>query len=67
MMDDPQKIADLKVLAIMAARLAGRDPEEKVVVRIGDHVVFDDVAWRYPDFVSRAGAAYELLHKGQGF
>ena len=60
-MNEEQKFADLKTLARMAARLAGRDPDERVVIKVGDVVAFDDVAWRYPDFVQRAEAAYRLL------
>ena len=64
-METDGKFADIKLLARIAARLAGRDPDEHVVVRIGDAEVFDDVVWRYPDFVSRAEAAYRLLEGGQ--
>jgi hypothetical protein len=66
-MGQEQKIADLEMLARMAARLAGRDPDEHVEVRVGHDVVFDDVVWRYPDFVRRASAAYDLLHGGNAF
>ena len=60
-MDEQQKFADIKILARMAARLAGRDPEEHLTVKVGKSVVFDDIAWRYPDFTKRAEAAYQLL------
>jgi len=66
-MDDNQKFSDLETLARMAARAAGRDPDEHIEVRLGDVLAFSDVAWRYPDFLSRAEAAYELLHHGNGF
>ena len=60
-MVDVQKPADLETLARMAARLAGRDPDEHVRMALGDVVAFDDVMWRYPDFLARAEAAYALL------
>ena len=66
-MGQEQKIADLETLARMAARLAGRNPDEHVEVRVGDTVAFSDAAWRYPDFVRRASAAYDLLHGGISF
>jgi hypothetical protein len=65
-MDEQQKFADLKALARMAARLAGRDPDEHLVVKVGDTVAFEDFAWRYPDFTKRAEAAYQLLDSGSG-
>ena len=45
----------------MAARLAGRDPDECVCVKLGDMVAFADAMWRYPDFLQRAEAAYGAL------
>ena len=60
-MVDLQKPADLETLARMAARLAGRDPDEHARVALGDVVAFDDVMWRYPDFLARAEAAYAAL------
>jgi hypothetical protein len=60
-MYDGQKTADIEMLARMAARLAGRDPDVNVEIRLGQVVAFSDVAWRYPDFVARAEAAYALL------
>ena len=60
-MYDPQKTADIETLARMAARLAGRDPGVHVEIRLGQVVAFSDVAWRYPDFMARAEAAYALL------
>ena len=47
----------------MAARLAGRDPNEYIRLQLADVVAFDDLMWRYPDFVARAEAAYEVLSK----
>jgi hypothetical protein len=60
-MNEEQKFADLKALARMAARLAGRDPDEQVVIQIGEAAAFEDAVWRYPDFLNRAEAAYKLL------
>ena len=45
----------------MAARHAGRDPDEHLRLKLADVVAFDDVMWRYPDFVARAEAAYDAL------
>jgi hypothetical protein len=66
-MNADEKFADVKLLARMAARLAGRDPDEPIIVQVGDVVAFNDVAWRYPDFVKRAEAAYKTLEDGVGF
>ena len=60
-MYDAQKSADIETLARIAARLAGRDPDVHVEIRLGEVVAFSDVAWRYPDFIARAEAAYVLL------
>jgi hypothetical protein len=60
-MGDTERRANLEVLARMAAREAGRDPDERVQVVLGDTVAFDDVLWRYPDFLMRAEAAYAAL------
>jgi PAS domain S-box-containing protein len=51
----------LESLARMAAHLAGRNPDDHATIRFGDVVAFDDVMWRYPDFLARAEAAYRLL------
>jgi len=45
----------------MAARLAGRDPDEYLKMTLGEVTAFDDYIWRYPDFLNRAEAAYALL------
>jgi hypothetical protein len=66
-MDGNQKLTDLEALARMAARLAGRDPDKPVQIKLGDAVAFDDVAWRYPDFLIRAEAAYLILDRGRDF
>ena len=60
-MDAEEKFSDIKHLAQMAARLAGQNPDEPFVVKVGGEVAFDGVAWRYPDFIIRAEAAYDLL------
>ena len=62
-MSDEQRLADIETLARMAARLAGRDPNEYIRLQLADVVAFDDLMWRYPDFVARAEAAYEVLSK----
>ena len=48
----------LEVLAGMAARLAGRDPDQNIW-RLGEFVAFNGLMWRYPDFLARAEAACE--------
>ena len=62
---DPLKEADLEMLACIAARLAGRDPDRHLTIKYGSVVAFDDVAWRYPDFLARADAAYRILAADQ--
>src|SRR3954468_8543930 len=42
-MSDLDYSPDIEILARMAARLAGRDADQHVTIRIGDAVVFDDV------------------------
>lgn len=53
--------ADIEALARIAARLAGRDPDERLTIRLADVTAFNGAIWRYPDFVKRAEAAYEIL------
>jgi len=65
-MDDQKKFAGLKSLARMAARLAGRDPDERILVKDSDGVVFTDVAWRYPEYLKRAESAYDYLTRVSG-
>ena len=60
-MRDCNKSKDIEVLAKMAARLAGRDPDEHLRMELAEVVAFDDVLWRYPDFLTRAEAAYHVL------
>lgn len=56
-----ERLGDIEALARMAARLAGRDPDEHLTVRLAGVVAFDDQLWRYPDFLTRAETAYEVL------
>ena len=58
---DSLRAAHMESLARMAAHLAGRNPDDHATIRFGDVVAFDDVMWRYPDFLARAEAAYGLL------
>ena len=37
------KPADIEVLACLAARLAGQDPDRVTTIRLGEVVAFDDV------------------------
>jgi PAS domain S-box-containing protein len=55
------RTADIETLARMAARIAGRDPDQHVRIKFGEVVAFDDLVWRYPDFLLRGEAAYRLL------
>lgn len=52
---------DIEALARMAARLAGRNPDEHLLISLGDAIPFDGPMWRYPDFLARAEAAYQAL------
>ena len=60
-MGELQRCADIELLARMAARLAGRDPDEYITVELGKFIAFDGLVWRYPDFLARAEAAYGVL------
>ena len=62
-MNDQRKTEHIETLARVAAELAGRDPDELLRLKLGDVVAFDDVMWRYPDFLARAEAAYDVLSK----
>jgi hypothetical protein len=55
--------ADIEILARMAARHAGRDPDERVEMTLAGEAIFNGLIWRYPDFLTRAEAAYEALTK----
>ena len=56
-----QREGDIELLARIAARHAGRDPDEHLRMQLGGEIVFDDLLWRYPDFLQRAEAAFEIL------
>ena len=60
-MSDPQTAADIETLARMAARLAGRDPDEHLIIELAGARPFDGVMWRYHDFLRRAETAYSAL------
>ena len=55
------RTADIEALARIAARMAGQDPDDHATIKYGDFVAFNDTMWRYPDFVTRAEAAHEVL------
>lgn len=65
-MSETQRLADVESMARIAARLAGRDPDEHVSVVVGGVTVFHDVMWRYPDFLARAKEAYSVLARPTG-
>ena len=54
----------IETLARLAARIAGRNPEDQATIKIGEVMAFDDLIWRYPDFLTRAEAVYRLLDRG---
>ena len=58
---DELRMEAVETLARLAARTAGRDPDCVARIKLGDVLVFDDLMWRYPDFLARAEAAYRLL------
>ena len=55
------KATGIETLARLAAKLAGQDPDEHATIKLDKFVAFDDVLWRYPDFLTRAEAAYHVL------
>ena len=55
------RTADIEALARIAARMAGEDPDDHATIRYGDFIAFNDAMWRYPDFMIRAEAAYQVL------
>ena len=63
-MNSEQRVADIENLARMACILAGQDPDRHLKMQLASVVVFDDLLWRYPDFVKRAEAAYFVLQEG---
>jgi hypothetical protein len=56
-----ERSEDIEALARIAARLAGRDPDEHLTLKLADLVPFDGAMWSYPDFLMRAEAAYHAL------
>jgi hypothetical protein len=60
-MHHQQRLVDMEILARMAARLAGRDPDEFVKLEWGEVLAFEGPMWRYPDFLTRAERAYAVL------
>ena len=56
-----QRPVDIEVLARMAARLAGRNPDEHLTMSLGGVIPFDGPVWRYPDVMARAESAYRAL------
>ena len=60
-METVERQAQIEALARIAARLAGRDPDEYLKLVLGEVTAFDDYIWRYPDFLNRAEAAYAVL------
>ncbi len=64
-MNDQWRTEHIEALARIAAELAGRDPDEHLRLKLGDVVAFDDVMWRYPDFLARAEAAYDVLRRAE--
>jgi hypothetical protein len=60
-MDHQQRSANIETLARMAARLAGRDPEEHIKLELGEVQAFEGPMWCYHDFLMRAEQAYALL------
>jgi len=60
-MGDLQRTADIEALAGMAARLAGRNPDEHVKMELGAIIGFEGLIWCYSDFLARAEVAYAFL------
>jgi hypothetical protein len=56
-----QRLADIEALARIAARLAGRNPDEHVRMEFREAVAFEGPMWRYHDFIMRAEQAYKSL------
>ena len=61
-MNDLRRAVDIETLARMAARLAGRDPDEHVTITFAGQIVFKGFSWSYPDFLARAEAALDVLN-----
>ena len=62
---DEQRMAAIETLARLAARMAGRNPDDRATIKLGRVLAFDDLMWRYPDFLARAEAVYRLLERGE--
>jgi hypothetical protein len=60
-MRDADDTADIELLARLAARLAGRDPDEHVTVSLAGSTAYEGPVWQYDDFLNRARAAYAVL------
>ena len=60
-LDPLQRLTHIEALARIACQLAGRDPDQHLRMQLGEDVTFDDLLWRYDDFIRRAEAAYALL------
>lgn len=65
-MDQEQRLADLEMLARIAARRAGRDPDERVSMILVGVTVFEGPVWQYPDFMGRAEEALAILSNAIG-
>ena len=61
---DELRTEAIEKLARLATRIAGRDPDDHATITLADVIAFDDLMWRYPDFIARAEAAYRLLERG---
>jgi hypothetical protein len=57
-----ERSIDIEALARMAARLAGRDPDEHLTLKLAEVVPFEGPMWRYPDFPGRAGGSLLCAH-----
>jgi hypothetical protein len=62
---DELRIEAIETLARLAARIAGRNPDDHATIKLGHVTAFDDLMWRYPDFLARAEAVYRLLERGE--
>ena len=62
---DEKRMEAIETLARLAARMAGRNPDDHATIKLGRVLAFDDLMWRYPDFLARAEAVYRLLERGE--
>jgi hypothetical protein len=51
----------LEILAKMAARSAGYDPDRSLVGQGGELLDLGGLAWEHPKFVAKAESAYAIL------